>query len=189
MKITPLWILLGVGSLLLAACASTNTPTPASTTAGPTTASLAISSPAFGAGQAIPVQYTCDGSNTSPALTWGEPPAGTQFFALVLTDPDTPSGGFVHWVIYNIPGTSRGLPEAISTDPQLADGTVQGINGGRQLGYTGPCPPSGVHHYVFELYALDASLSLEAGATKEGLLSAAQDHILAQAELTGTYGK
>lgn len=189
MKANLFSILFG-GLLVMSACAPANATAPGTTGAQSSIfPSMPFSSPDFAAGGAIPAKYTCSGNSISPALSWGEPPAGTGAFAVILTDPDAPSGAFIHWVIYNIPGTSRGLPEAISTDPKLADGSLQGYNGARRLGYTGPCPSSGNHHYVFKLYALDGALSLEAGETKDGLLSAMQEHILAQAELIGTYGK
>ena len=97
-----------------------------------------------------------------------------------------PSGTFVHWVIYNIPGTSAGLAEAMPKDANLADGTTQGLNSSRRTGYTSPCPPGGTHRYFFKLYALDSLLNL-ASASKDELLQAMQGHILAQGELMGTY--
>lgn len=106
-----------------------------------------------------------------------------------MDDPDAPFGTFVHWVIYNIPASSRGLPEAIPAGAKLADGTQQGNNGAGGTGYTGPCPPSGTHRYFFKLYVLDAALSLSSGAGKDELLKAMQGHILAQGELMGTFSK
>jgi len=151
---------------------------------------FALTSPVFGAGGAIPAKYGCIGQNISPPLSWAQPPAGTQTLALTLHDPDAPGGSFVHWVIYNIPAASRGLPEALAGDAQLPDGTLQGKNGAAATGYVGPCPPSGTHHYIFTLYALDTNLSqLSEGADQAGLLAAMQGHILGQVELMGTFSR
>ena len=150
---------------------------------------IPFSSPAFDAGGAIPAQYTCSGQGISPQLSWGEPPTGTESFALTLSDPDAPSGTFIHWVIYNIPAASRGLPESVAPGARLADGSLQGLNSAGQPGYMGPCPPSGTHHYVFDLYALDAALNLGTAVRAQGLLSAVRGHILAEAQLVGTFGR
>lgn len=146
-----------------------------------------FSSPAFGNGEPIPVQFSCRGSDLSPALQWTEPPAGTQSFALIMDDPDAPVGTWVHWVIFNIPASARGLPEGLATDPQLADGSLQGITNAGSNGYHGPCPPSGVHRYFFKLYALDAMIPLTASAKKANLLQAMEGHILANLEWMGTF--
>ena len=148
-----------------------------------------LSSSAFAAGQPIPGQYTCRGKDISPPLSWGEPPKGTQSFALTCDDPDAPGGVWVHWTIYNLPGNTRALLEGLPTDGQLPDGSRQGLNGWRQTGYRGPCPPSGTHRYFFRLYALDAPLNLPAGADKQQLTKAMEGHILLQAELRGTFKK
>jgi len=175
--------------LLLGACAPAGGAASVETASMPSLPEIPFSSPAFAPGGTIPAQYTCSGSGISPPLTWGEPPAGTQAFALTLADPDAPSGTFIHWVIYNIPAASRGLAEAVAPGAQLADGSLQGLNSARQLGYMSPCPPSGTHHYVFDLYALDAALSLGSGVGRDELFSALQGHILAKAELVGIYGR
>lgn len=150
---------------------------------------LTITSPVFSNGQPIPAIYTCKGRDTSPALAWGNPPAGTQSLALIMDDPDAPGGTWVHWVLYNIPASARGLAEAIPTDVQLADGSLNGKNSWGRLGYGGPCPPSGTHRYFFKLYALDSNLGLSSGVDKQGLLNAMQGHILVQSELMGTFSK
>lgn len=177
--------------LMVSACAPTLANTP---TSGPATLPVATStsaattftltSSAFANGEAIPEIYTCSGKSKSPALAWGEPPAGTQTFALIVDDPD--ASGFTHWVIYNIPADRRELPEAIETGQELNDGIYQGLSGGAVFGYVGPCPPA-LHHYVFRLYALDIQLKKEQGVGKKLLLDAIQGHILAQAKLTGTF--
>jgi hypothetical protein len=148
-----------------------------------------ISSPAFANGQPIPSKYSCKGSDISPALTWSEPPAGTKTFALIMDDPDAPAGIWVHWVIFNIPAAARGLAEATPTDPQLGDGSIQGVTSARSNGYHGPCPPSGTHRYFFKLFALDTTLSLTSSADKAKVLSAMEGHILANAELMGTFAQ
>ena len=148
---------------------------------------LTITSTAFAAGQSIPVTYSCKGKGISPALAWSGAPSGTKSFALIMDDPDAPTGTFVHWVIYNIPSSSNGLPESVPTGAKLTDGALQGNNGAGRTGYTGPCPPSGTHRYFFKLYALDAMLALSAGAGKDQLLQSMQGHILAQGELVGTF--
>jgi len=146
-----------------------------------------ISSPAFAKGEAIPSDFSCDGRDVSPALTWTEPPAGTQSFALIMDDPDAPMGTWVHWVIFNIPASTRNLTEGTPTDPQLSDGSLQGKTSAGSSGYHGPCPPSGTHRYFFKLYALDTVLSLSSKADKKELLAAMEGHILANAELMGTF--
>ncbi len=151
--------------------------------------SLTVTSTAFPAGQPIPTLYSCRGKNISPPLAWSGAPATTKSFGLILDDPDAPSGTYVHWVIYNIPAASKGLPESVPGSVKLGDGSLQGTNSSGGTGYTGPCPPSGTHHYHFKLYALDAVLSLSSGATKEQLLAAMHGHILAQGELVGTFSK
>ena len=152
--------------------------------------SISLTSTAFAEGAPIPAEYSCMGRRISPPLAWSNPPTGTKSLALIMDDPDAPVGTFVHWVIYNIPASSLGLPEAISpTKVQLANGSVQGNNGAGQAGYTAPCPPSGTHRYFFKLYALDTVLSLPAGATKDQLLKAMEGHILSSGELMGTFSK
>jgi len=165
--------------LALAASGCAPAPTPAVPT-------FDLSSPAFGAGQPIPRAHTCDGSQLSPPLAWGEPPAGTQSFALIVEDPDAPAGTYVHWVLYDIPVRARQLPAGVPAGNWLPDGSRQGKGGNGKTSYSGPCPPSGTHRYFFRLYALDRVLNLEAGATRAHLLAAMAKHILGQAELMGT---
>jgi Raf kinase inhibitor-like YbhB/YbcL family protein len=149
---------------------------------------LSLSSPVFQEGEKIPVKYTCDGQDMSPPLTWGEPPPGTQAFALIMDDPDAPGGVFTHWVIFNLPGDSRELPEAVPRENQLENKALQGMTDFGRVGYGGPCPPTGpAHHYLFSLYALDQPLDLNAGASKKQVIDAMQGHILAQEQHTGIY--
>jgi Raf kinase inhibitor-like YbhB/YbcL family protein len=151
---------------------------------------FAIGSASFLEGQEIPVQHTCDGPDISPALQWGRPPEGAKSFALICDDPDAPVGTWVHWVIYNIPATALGLPENVPKVKDLADGSRQGTNDFRRIGYGGPCPPPGPdHRYFFKLYALSKVLNLPAGATKAELLRAMEGSVLATAQLMGRYGR
>lgn len=182
--------LLFTGSvLILAAIAGCGQPKPPEEMqpAGGTT-SFIITSPAFTEGSKIPVKYTCDGQSISPALNWSGSPAGTASFALILEDPDAPVKNSTHWVIFNLPPDTPGLPEAVPKDGQLGSGALQGKNGTQSIGYMGPCPPKGSpHHYRFTLYALDKSLDLSAGATKNEVLQAMEGHVLGQAQLVGIY--
>lgn len=147
-----------------------------------------LTSPTFQAGTVIPNRFSCLGEDVSPELNWGDPPAGTQSFALIFDDPD--GGGWVHWIIFNIPPDARGLPEAVPASGEFALGALQGINSWNELGYGGPCPPPGsTHLYVFTLYSLDAELNLEAGATKRDLQLAMDGHILAQTELSADFSR
>lgn len=145
-------------------------------------------STAFEQGGSIPDKYTCDGEDVSPSLAWGDPPAGTKSLALIMDDPDAPGGTFDHWTLFNISPELRELPEAMPADMSFGDMTAtSGVNSFGHSRYDGPCPPSGTHSYYFKLYALDTTLNLDATATKEQVLAAMEGHILAQAELMGTY--
>jgi Raf kinase inhibitor-like YbhB/YbcL family protein len=148
---------------------------------------MEIKSSAFGSGEMIAAKYTCDGADFSPPLEWTGSPAGTGSFALICDDPDAPMGTWVHWVIYDIPPTATMLAEGITREKDLPGGGTQGINDFRKIGYGGPCPPGGTHRYFFKLYALDATLGLKPGITKDQLLKAMRGHILAEAQIMGTY--
>lgn len=144
---------------------------------------MALTSPAFNNGEAIPVQFSCDGENISPELDWFGLPGGTISLTLILDDPDASGGTWVHWVLFNIPADSPGLSEGITG---LG---MDGHNSWNQTGYDGPCPPGGTHRYFFKLFALDTALDLETGATKAALESAMEGHILVESELMGTYSR
>lgn len=146
-------------------------------------------SPEFLTGNFIPFKYTCDGENYSPPLTWEDPPAKTQSFALIVSDPDAPHGTFTHWVLYNLPADLRQLSERIPHQQTLPDGSKQGRNDFGQVGFGGPCPPSGTHRYFFKLHALDQLLNVAPGGGKEEVLQAMQGHVLDAAELMGLYGR
>ena len=145
-----------------------------------------ISTPAFVAGGDIPRQFTCHGSNISPHLTWSGAPKGTRSFALIMDDPDAPNGTFTHWVVFDIPASRTDLPSGANAD---AVG-VSGRNSRGETGYMGPCPPSGVHRYVFRLFALDVeTLPLALGATRQQVESAFKPHTIATTELMGRYAR
>lgn len=151
---------------------------------------LEMQSDAFKDGGAIPVQYTGLGEDISPPLTWGFVPEGTQSFVLIMDDPDTPMGTWIHWVVYDIPKGSTGLDKNIPREFLLGDGTKQGINSFRWVGYGGPAPPAGpAHRYLFKLYALDSAIGLGGGSTKGAVIRAMQGHILAQAQIIGIFGR
>ena len=146
--------------------------------------------PAFPMGGVIPRVHTADGSDRSPALRWGEPPEGTRAFALIVDDPDAPAGTWSHWVVYDLPGTSRSLPEDQPRAPELPGGGNQGRNSWGRVGWNGPSPPPGhPHRYFFRLHALSAPLGLPAGATQPQVEAALHGKILAEATWMGIYGR
>jgi Raf kinase inhibitor-like YbhB/YbcL family protein len=166
---------------------------------------LTVTSPAFENGDTLPKDFTQDGKNVSPPIQWSGAPAGTKEFALVLDDPDANFGGrgpFVHWVIYKIPGTAKGLPEAVpmgaSVNVAGLAGAINGLSGFNgfqrpgqpplEPGYRGPAPPAGSpHRYRFTVYALDAPLEVKEGLDKAALLAAMENKIAAQGEIVGVY--
>ncbi len=154
---------------------------------------LSITSPAFAGHEPIPRLHTCEGDDRSPALAWTGAPAGTRSFVLIVDDPDAPDPAapkmtWVHWVLYNLPAAAQGLPEDAARGG-LPDGTLEGLNDWKRTGYGGPCPPIGRHRYFHKLYALDTVLPDLSRPTKSKLLAAIDGHVLAQAELVGTYQK
>lgn len=152
--------------------------------------SFQIESTAFSAGGAILKKCTCDGSDLSPQLSWRKAPEGAQSFALIMDDPDAPVGTWVHWVLYDLPGHTQGLPEGVAKEEQLDSGARQGRNDFGNIGYGGPCPPGNkVHRYFFKLYALNEKLNLKAAASKSDLERAMKGHILGQTEVMGKYGR
>jgi Raf kinase inhibitor-like YbhB/YbcL family protein len=151
---------------------------------------MQLNSSAFQAGGPIPAKYTCEGENVSPEFSWRDAPAKTQTFAFVVHDPDAPRpGGYTHWVVYNIPANTGHIGEGVPKQATVPDLGMQGKNDGGEIGYTGPCPPSGTHRYFAKLYALDTKLPLRPGASLKELNVAIKGHILAEAELMGTYAK
>ncbi|HTY10434.1 MAG TPA: YbhB/YbcL family Raf kinase inhibitor-like protein [Bacteroidota bacterium] len=157
------------------------------TAKGDSAMNMKVSSTAFNEGETIPKKFTCDGDNISPPLEWSGIPGGTKSIALIADDPDAPRGTWVHWVLFNLPADTKGLSENVPRHSTLKNGARQGMNDSRQLGYDGPCPPGGTHRYFFKVYALDANVPLETGATKAQLQKAMEHHILGEGQLMGTY--
>jgi Raf kinase inhibitor-like YbhB/YbcL family protein len=148
---------------------------------------ITVTSAAFGDGDRIPAKFTCDGENVSPPLAWTGVPESSETLTLICDDPDSPSGTWVHWVLFNLPATATELAEGVRPEKQLTSGARQGRNDFKKIGYGGPCPHGGTHRYYFKLYALDTALSLPPGVTKDELLKAMQGHILAEGQLMGKY--
>jgi len=188
------WRLLGLAVALavalVAGCGQQASPTAERPARNEGAGKLSLTTAAFQRDASIPTQYTCDGQNISPALSWSGVPGGTRAFALIVDDPDAPRGVFTHWVLFNLPADARQLPENVAKTERLDSGAAQGRNDAGRTGYTGPCPPLGApHRYRFTLYALDSLVSLEPGASKQDLLKAMEGHVLEHAQLVGTYGR
>ena len=154
---------------------------------------LTLQSSSFAHNGAIDAKYTCEGADISPPLAWSDLPAGTKSLVLIVDDPDAPDPKapkmtWVHWVLYSIPPTATGLAEGVKKDA-LPAGTREGLNDWNRTGYGGPCPPIGRHRYFHKLYALDTVLPNLGAPTKAELEAAIKGHVLAQAELIGTYEK
>jgi Raf kinase inhibitor-like YbhB/YbcL family protein len=152
---------------------------------------MTITSNAFAHNGRIPKTYTCEGKDISPPLSWNGVPSGAKSLVLIVDDPDAPDPAaprmtWVHWVLYNLPASIAGLTEAVQA---LPSGTQQGVNDWKRVGYGGPCPPIGQHRYFHKLYALDVVLPYLNKPDKKQLEQAMQGHILAEAQLIGTYQK
>ncbi len=150
---------------------------------------MKLHSSAFDYDDSIPSQYTCDGRDVSPPLSWSDVPEGTTSFSLIVDDPDAPGRTWVHWVYVDLPSTVSSLPEALPSDEKPRLGGTQGRNDFRRIGYGGPCPPGGTHRYVFTLYALDRELGLRPGALKSDVVEAMRGHVVAEATLVGLYSR
>ncbi len=144
-------------------------------------ATLEVSSTAFKNNEAIPGEYTCDGAQLAPPLSWSKVPAGTRSIAILVEDPDAPKGTFTHWLVTGIP------PATASISKELPHGAVESKNDAGKTGYVGPCPPSGTHRYEFRVYALDIALPKAMSRTE--FLKAAEGHTLAMGQLVGTYAR
>ena len=150
---------------------------------------MKIKSLAFQEGGKIPRKYTCDDKDASPPLFWEDIPEDTKSLALICDDPDAPMGTGVHWVIYDLDPAINELPENMPTSEILDNGSIQGKNDFRRIGYGGPCPPGGIHRYYFKLYALNIKLDLGPGLIKSELLRAMEGHILDECQLMGKYSR
>lgn len=149
---------------------------------------ILLTSSAFAHGDDLPALYTADGADLSPPLQWQGSCPRLQSWAIICTDPDAPAGLWTHWVVFNLPPETRALPQRLARVYELADGTRQGLNSFRKVGWNGPDPPPGrIHRYQFQLYALDTSLKWVAGAPRAQVLRAMEGHILGEALLSGHY--
>lgn len=181
-----------LSSLALLGCSTgprSLAPQPAAKQSPDQKSEIKVTSVAFKEGQPIPRQYTCAGVNISPPLEWSGVPKAAKTIAIIVNDPDAPSGDWVHWVLYNVPADNIGFVENVPATETLKAGGFQGKNDFGKVGYGGPCPPAGTHRYFFKLYAVDTELPLKAGATWAELQTALDDHVVAQGQLMGTYQK
>jgi Raf kinase inhibitor-like YbhB/YbcL family protein len=168
-------------TLALAGCSDDASSSPPAGAGAPVT--ITVTSPAFGEGEPVPQRYTCDGDEVSPPLAWTVPPDAAEL-ALVVDDPDAPSGTFTHWVVLDIPTGTASVPEG-----RVPRGGVQAETSAGDAAYAGPCPPSGTHHYRFTVLALDAPTGLLEGAPLDEALAAVDEHAVARGTLTGTYAR
>lgn len=168
-------------AIALSACTA-NLPEPGGRDTG--FQSMSIGSPAFENGAMIPADYTCDGRNIVPPLHIGNVPRQAESLAILMQDPDAPSGTFTHWIMWNIDTSNADLPEG-----EIPSEAVEGRNSAGEIGYTGPCPPTGTHRYVFRLYALDQDLTLAEGADVNAFLEALEGHIVDDTRFRGVYAR
>jgi Raf kinase inhibitor-like YbhB/YbcL family protein len=150
-----------------------------------------LSSSDFTDGGVLPARYSCDKEGDSPPLHWENVPEHVKTYALMAHDPDAPGGPYVHWIVYNVPESTRDLPAGAAAKSDLGIKARQGMNSGGKPGWAPACPPSGEHHYIFRIYALDIDVPLDSGTTldKKSLDAAIEGHVLGQAELTGRYAR
>lgn len=168
-----------VGTLPMLTTASAQAPVRTNEQAGG--APLTVTSSAFGTNESIPGEYTCFGDGKRPPLSWSNVPAGTKSIAVLVDDPDAPKGTFTHWIVTNIPPTTTSLPAGAA----LPKGAIEGRNSKGSRGYIAPCPPSGMHHYHYFVYALDTKIA--PAASRAELMKEIEGHILASGELVGMY--
>jgi Raf kinase inhibitor-like YbhB/YbcL family protein len=151
-------------------------------------AQIAVFSESISGGALIPAEFTCDGTDRSPNLRWGDPPAGAKSFAVVVDDPDATRGVFTHWLVYGLPADTRALAAGAPAGERLGNGGTQGKNDFGVNGYRGPCPPRGqAHEYRFFVYALDADPGLAPGVKAADLMAAMRGHVLAAGQLSANY--
>lgn len=168
-------------ALVLAGCAE-----PQQSGGPPPPGTIVVTSPAFANGERIPQEYTCDGANDSPPLNLHNVPPLARSLLLVVEDPDAPSGTFTHWTAWNMSADTRSIPRAADIS---ALGGREGLNDGGEMGYTGPCPPSGSHRYYFRVYALAKPATLPAGSAPAEVAALLEGDVLGRGELMGTYEK
>jgi Raf kinase inhibitor-like YbhB/YbcL family protein len=174
-------VVLGVLAGALTACGGTQPQEVDSVTVSP---SITVTSSAFQEGQPIPVEFTCKGASKIPPLAWSGTPSNAAALALVVDDPDAPSGTFTHWVVLDLPSATSKL-----AGDALPSGAVQGMNSGGRVGWYPPCPPSGIHRYRFTVYALSKATGLPSGAPLDEALRSVGSTAVAQGRLTGTFGR
>ena len=151
---------------------------------------LELTSPAFAPGARIPPDFTCTGTNDSPPLSWGPAPGNTASLTMICEDPDCPTGMFIHWILYNIPPGTTGLPRGVPRKPVLPDGSAHGLNDFGRMEYGGPCPPPGKpHRYFFRISALDTFLHLRAPVTRKSIGAAMEGHVVGKGELVGLFSR
>ena len=167
------------------ACRSTNSVGLPSPAPGVALQRITVTSKSFSSNGTIPVDYTCDGADRSPQLTWSAPPQGTKTFAIITDDPDAPGGDFFHWVGFNIRGDATSIPEG--TDASELGG-ISAINGFSRPGYNGPCPPKfELHSYIFRVWALDGPIEVRPGGNADDVQAAMNGHVLGVGALVGTF--
>ena len=150
---------------------------------------IELSSDAFVEGGTIPREFTCDGADVSPPLSWTHVPEKARSLAIICEDPDAPGGIWTHWLLFDLAPDVSSLPRGVAPAESLPHGGRQGTNDFGRLGYGGPCPPSGTHRYVFKLFALDARLGLAGRVSRKKLLKAMEGHVLESAILMGRYAR
>jgi Raf kinase inhibitor-like YbhB/YbcL family protein len=176
------WLAVSFAFIFLAGCGSSNT-TPTTTTAAQPGARLTVSSPDLQNGGTIDKRFTCDGAGDRPVIRWSGVPSKAVEVAVLVDDPDAPSGTFVHWTVWGIPPTAR------EVGASLPAGAREGANGSGGKGWTGPCPPSGTHRYVFNVYALSKHVTLAAGSPPDKVEPAVRAAAIASGSLTARYGR
>ena len=177
--------------VLLSGCTGTTPPALTPDGTGANLENMTIQVDSLAPGSTLPVEYTCAGAGISPEISWTGVPPGTRSLVLILHDPDAPlAGGFTHWLVYNIPPDSPGIPGNVSRARELPGGGVQGQNGRGSVGYVPPCPPGGSspHHYVFQVYALDTMLD-NPSLTQSEILTYIQGHTIGETQVVMMFGR
>lgn len=187
MRTTVVRASLVASALALAACGGGASVVPPAPVPGTTVASLTVTSKSFANRSTIPVEYSCDGADKSPQLTWSAPPEGTKSFTIVVEDPDMPSGAFVHWVVFDLPPETTSIAEGI--DPASLGARV-GINDFKNVRYAGPCPPHReLHRYVFRVFAVDGVVGANEGTDRATIYAAINRHVLAEGFFVASFSR
>lgn len=186
--------LIVAASVSTLACCARNQAGGSNVVSPPTGNAAAVSSltvtSSFKNGQTVPKQFTADGGDTSPAISWSKPPSSAKSIAVICLDPDAPRGTWYHWLLYNLPATATSVSANVPKVETLPGGGVQGLNDFNRIGYNGPAPPPGKkHRYYYRVLALDSTLNVKPAARKEEVLNATRGHIVAEGELMGIYSR